>query len=65
MVRTEILAFDNWTVTCRDFAAGGPPRACQAALEMVQQAQGGPPQALLTWSLRPEAGKLAATLLSR
>lgn len=65
VVRTEILALGNWTVTCREFAQGGPPRSCQAALEIVQQQQGSPAQPLLTWTLRPDTGgRLLATLVS-
>jgi invasion protein IalB len=64
-VRTEILAFENWTVTCREFAAGGPPRTCQAVLQVVQQQQqeGGPPQVLLAWILSREGqGAVTSTL---
>lgn len=65
VVRTEILPFDNWTVTCRDFASGGPARSCQMSLELVQQQQGGASQPLLNWTLRmPVAGRAPATLIT-
>jgi invasion protein IalB len=63
-IRTEILALGNWTVTCREFAPGGPRRACQAMLQVVRQGQKGEPgEPLLTWTIAPDAaGKAAMTL---
>ena len=36
--RTEVFYFDNWTVTCNEFAEGPKKRACAAQLQ-VKQAQ--------------------------
>ena len=35
-IRTEILNFDNWVVTCNEFAEGAKTRTCAAVLRMVQ-----------------------------
>jgi invasion protein IalB len=46
--RTEILAFDNWTVTCREFAEGKRKRFCFATLQVVQQNTS---QAVFVWTI--------------
>jgi invasion protein IalB len=62
-VRTETLVFDNWTVTCREFAPGGPAKSCQAVLQVVQQQEGGSAQVLLAFILSREGqGPVGATL---
>ena len=45
-VRTEIVPYENWTVTCRDFA--DKRRSCSAALQVVQQNNN---QVLFVWVL--------------
>lgn len=35
-VRTEILKFDNWTVTCQDFVAPTPRKVCIGQLQVVR-----------------------------
>jgi invasion protein IalB len=46
--RTEILNFDNWSVTCREFAEGKRKRICVAALQIVQQNTN---QVVFTWTI--------------
>ena len=43
--RTEILNFDNWSVTCQDFREPAPRRNCQAQMQVVRQ---GSQQVILT-----------------
>jgi invasion protein IalB len=38
--RTEILTYDNWTVTCRDGRDPKDKRVCSAELTIVQEANG-------------------------
>jgi invasion protein IalB len=38
--RTEILTYDNWTVTCRDGRDPKEKRVCSAELNIVQEANG-------------------------
>jgi invasion protein IalB len=38
--RTEILTYDNWTVTCRDPGDPKEKRVCSAELDIVQDANG-------------------------
>jgi invasion protein IalB len=38
--RTEILTYDNWTVTCRDGRDPKEKRVCSAELSIFQEAQG-------------------------
>src|SRR5262249_25219391 len=35
--RTEILNFENWAVTCNEFADGPKTRRCSALLQILQQ----------------------------
>jgi invasion protein IalB len=54
--RTEILAFDNWTVTCREFSPDVASRKiCSATLQIVQS---GTNQAFFNWTLRADEGRL-------
>ena len=46
--RTEILNFDNWTVTCREFAEGKRKRICFALLQIVQANTN---QAVFSWTI--------------
>jgi invasion protein IalB len=39
--RTEILTYDNWTVTCRDGQTAKDPRSCIGELVIFQDVQGG------------------------
>ena len=57
-VRTEIIPFDNWTVTCREFA--DKRRLCSAVLQVVQQQNS---QVVFVWVLgRNGDGKLMSVL---
>jgi invasion protein IalB len=57
-IRTEILAHDNWTVTCREFA--DKRRNCSAVLQVVQQQNN---QVLFVWVLgKNNDGKLMSVL---
>jgi len=49
--RTEILNFDNWRVTCQDFAEGKRRHICIAALQLIQSNNN---QTILTWTLAAE-----------
>lgn len=46
--KTEILNFDNWTVTCRDFAEGKRKHICFAALQIIQQNNN---QVVFSWTI--------------
>ncbi len=46
--RTEILNFDNWNVTCRDFAEGKRKHVCFAQLQIVQQSNN---QVVFAWTI--------------
>jgi invasion protein IalB len=50
--RTEILRFENWTVTCLYYAEGPKKHACSARLQ-VQVQQSGSTQTLLAWTIHP------------
>jgi invasion protein IalB len=50
-VRTEILRFDSWTVTCHEFAEGARKRTCNAQMQIQAQQQAGPTHLALTWTL--------------
>jgi invasion protein IalB len=47
--RTEILTYDNWTVTCRDGRDPKEKRACSAELTIFQDAGGGQRRAVFAW----------------
>ncbi len=49
-VRTEILNFDNWSVTCRDFAEGKHKHICFALLQIVQQ-NNNQNQVVFSWTI--------------
>jgi invasion protein IalB len=46
--RTEILTYDNWTVTCRDGRDPKEKRVCSAELQIFQEA-GGQRRAVFAW----------------
>ena len=50
--RTEILRFDNWTVTCLFFVEGPKKHSCSARLQ-VQVQQSGSTQTLMAWTVFP------------
>jgi invasion protein IalB len=49
-VRTEILNFDNWSVTCRDFAEGKRTHICFALLQIAQQ-NNNQNQVIFSWTI--------------
>ncbi len=59
--RTEILSFDNWSVTCQDFNEGKRKRICSAQLQVANTANN---QVLLSWTIVQEEtpGKLRSFL---
>jgi len=46
--RTEILNFENWAVTCNEFADGPKARRCSALLQILQQNTN---QIVFTWTV--------------
>lgn len=48
LLRTEILNFDNWTVTCQEFADTPKKHACNAQLRAEQS---GSNQMILVWTM--------------
>ena len=46
--RTEIVRFDNWAVTCLEYAEGVPKKTCAA---QVQVQQSGTTQIILVWTV--------------
>lgn len=50
--RTEILNFENWAVTCNEFADGAHPRRCSALLQVMQQnTNQNTNQVVFTWTV--------------
>ena len=47
--RTEILTYDNWTVTCRDGRDPKEKRVCSAELDIFQDAAGGQRRVVFAW----------------
>jgi invasion protein IalB len=58
--RTEIINFENWAATCRDFAEGPRKRICSAQLVMQQS---GTNQAVLTWIVGLNDNKQLTTVI--
>jgi len=54
--RTEILNFDNWVVTCNEFAEGPNTRQCSGTLRILQQKTN---QVVFVWSFSIDANKQA------
>lgn len=52
--RTEILNFENWAVTCNEFAEGPRPKQCSALLQILQQNTN---QAVFTWTVAMDERK--------
>lgn len=46
--RTEILNFENWVVTCKEFAEGPKTRVCSATLQIAQQNTN---QVVFSWTI--------------
>ncbi len=53
-VRTEILNFENWVVTCNEFAEGARTRVCSAALQIVQPNSN---QVVFNWTIALDTSK--------
>lgn len=47
--RTEILTYDNWTVTCRDGRDPKEKRVCSAQLDIYQDAGNGQRRVVFSW----------------
>ena len=58
--RTEIVKFDNWTVTCLEYPEGTPKKTCAAQLQVQQS---GFNQVLLAWTVSLNDSKQFVTLL--
>jgi invasion protein IalB len=58
--RTEILNFDNWVVTCNEFADKPKTRVCSALLRIVQQNTN---QTVFVWSLTMDSNKQMVSTL--
>ena len=52
--RTEILNFENWAVTCSEFADGPRPKQCSALLQILQQNTN---QTVFTWTVAMDERK--------
>jgi invasion protein IalB len=58
--RTEILNFENWVVTCNEFAEGPRTRVCQALLRILQQNTN---QVVFSWTLAMDNNKQLITVM--
>ena len=58
--RTEILNFENWVVTCNEFAAGPRTRVCSALLQILQQTT---KQIVFTWTIAVDDSKQLVTIM--
>jgi invasion protein IalB len=58
--RTEILNFENWVVTCNEFADGPRPRVCSALLQIMQQNTN---QIVFTWTVAVDNSKQMVTIM--
>jgi invasion protein IalB len=58
--RTEILRFENWIVTCNEFAEGPHTRTCSALLQIVQQETN---QTVFAWTITADNSKQLVTIL--
>jgi len=52
--RTEILNFENWAVTCNEFADGPRAKQCSALLQILQQNTN---QTVFTWTIAMDEHK--------
>jgi invasion protein IalB len=60
--RTEILTYDNWTVTCRDGRDPKEKRVCSAELNIFQEAQG-QRRVVFSWTMGLNKDGVPATAL--
>jgi invasion protein IalB len=58
--RTEILNFDNWVVTCNEFAEGPRKRVCSALLQILQQNTN---QMVFTWAVAVDDKRQMITVM--
>jgi invasion protein IalB len=58
--RTEILNFENWVVTCNEFAEGPQKRVCSALLQILQQKTN---QMVFTWTVGLDNNKQMVTII--
>jgi invasion protein IalB len=58
--RTEILNFENWIVTCNEFAEGARTRVCSALLQIAQQNTN---QIVFAWSIAVDNSKQMVTIM--
>ena len=58
--RTEILNFENWVVTCNEFAEGPRPRVCTALLQIAQQNTN---QVVFAWTIGVDNSKQMVTII--
>lgn len=58
--RTEILNFDNWIVTCNEFAEGPRTRVCSALLRILQDNTA---QVVFSWTIAVDDKKQLVTIL--
>jgi invasion protein IalB len=58
--RTEILNFENWVVTCNEFAEGPRTRVCSAFLQILQQTT---KQIVFTWTIAVDDSKQLVTIM--
>ena len=58
--RTEILNFENWAVTCNEFADGPRTRKCSALLHILQQNTN---QTVFTWTVAVDDRKQLVSVM--
>jgi invasion protein IalB len=58
--RTEIVRFDNWTVTCLEYADGAAKKSCNAQLQLHQTNNN---QVVLAWTVSINESKQFVTVL--
>lgn len=60
--RTEIVTYDNWTVTCREAREAREKRTCSAELSIVQDANNAR-RVLLAWVIAPNKDGVPSSTL--
>jgi invasion protein IalB len=58
--RTEILNFDNWSVTCNEFAEGPRKRVCSALLRIIQEKTA---QVVFSWTVAVDNNRQMVTVM--
>jgi invasion protein IalB len=58
--RTEILNFENWVVTCNEYAEGPRTRVCSALLQIAQQNTN---QIVFAWTIAVDNSKQMVTIM--